>query len=162
MVPAARPAVPVVVAAMGSQALRATGELADGTLPYLAGPKTVAGHILPVIGDAAQAAGRPAPRVIAAFPGVVTADPAATRRLAEQQLAFYATVPSYRAVLEREGVGHPAELAAIGDEDALGEHIDRYLTAGATDVLVTNTGLGTPEDRRSTWEFLGRLARARR
>jgi alkanesulfonate monooxygenase SsuD/methylene tetrahydromethanopterin reductase-like flavin-dependent oxidoreductase (luciferase family) len=29
---------PVYVAAMGPQALRVSGELADGTLPYLAGP----------------------------------------------------------------------------------------------------------------------------
>lgn len=37
---------PVLVAAMGPQALRVTGELADGTLPYLAGPKTLRDHIV--------------------------------------------------------------------------------------------------------------------
>ncbi|GAA4637707.1 TIGR03564 family F420-dependent LLM class oxidoreductase [Actinoallomurus vinaceus] len=160
-VPGAEPPVPVIVAAMGPQALRATGELADGTLPYLVGPKTIADHILPIITEAAEAAGRPAPRIIAAFPGVVTADPAATRARAEQVLGFYATIPSYRAVLDREGVAHPADLAAIGDEDTVAERVEAYFAAGATDVLVTNTGLGTPEDRLGTWELLGRLARTR-
>ncbi|MEV5705853.1 TIGR03564 family F420-dependent LLM class oxidoreductase [Actinoallomurus sp. NPDC052274] len=161
-VPGAEPPVPVVVAAMGSQALRATGELADGALPYLAGPKTIAGHIVPTITEAAEAAGRPAPRVIAAFPGVVTADPATTRAAAERSLAFYGTIPSYRTVLDREGVDHPVELAAIGDEDTLAGHVAAYFAAGATDVLITNTGLGTPEDRLRTWELLGRLTRERR
>ncbi|WP_433179059.1 TIGR03564 family F420-dependent LLM class oxidoreductase [Actinoallomurus sp. CA-150999] len=160
-VPGAEPSVPVIVAAMGPQALRATGELADGTLPYLAGPKTIAGHILPIVSEAAEAAGRPAPRIIAAFPGVVTADPASTRVRAEQALAFYRTIPSYRAVLDREGVGHAVELAAIGDEDTLAEYVEAYFAAGATDVVVTNTGFGTPQDRLRTWELLGRLARAR-
>jgi F420-dependent oxidoreductase-like protein len=35
--------VPIYVAAMGPKALQVTGELADGTLPYLAGPRTIAG-----------------------------------------------------------------------------------------------------------------------
>jgi F420-dependent oxidoreductase-like protein len=65
---------PVYVAAMGPNALRVTGELADGTLPYLAGPRTVAEFIAPTITKAAANAGRPAPRVIAAVPVLVTDD----------------------------------------------------------------------------------------
>ena len=41
--------VPVYVAAMGPKALRVTGELADGTLPYLAGPRTIAEFIEPTM-----------------------------------------------------------------------------------------------------------------
>jgi len=48
----ATPPVSLVVAAMGPQALRVTGELADGTVPYLAGPKTVGELIVPTINDA--------------------------------------------------------------------------------------------------------------
>src|SRR5436305_14292235 len=33
--------IPIYVAAMGPRALQVTGELADGTLPYLAGPRTI-------------------------------------------------------------------------------------------------------------------------
>ena len=35
--------IPIYVAAMGPKALHVTGELADGTLPYLAGPRTISG-----------------------------------------------------------------------------------------------------------------------
>src|SRR6185437_8410089 len=100
--------VPIYVAAMGPKALRVTGELADGTLPYLAGPRTIEEFIVPTIGAAATAAGRPAPRIIAAVPVVVSDDVDAARALAVQELAFYETIPSYAKVIAREG----AERAA--------------------------------------------------
>jgi alkanesulfonate monooxygenase SsuD/methylene tetrahydromethanopterin reductase-like flavin-dependent oxidoreductase (luciferase family) len=156
----AEPPVPVVVAAMGPQALRVTGELADGTLPYLAGPKTLAEFIVPTITQAARSAGRPAPRIVAALAGLVTADVEATRAAAREQMAFYLNVPSYRAVLEREGVAHPADLAVIGDEESLAAAIDRYVEAGATEVVVTNTGFNGADDRRRTWQLLGELNRS--
>jgi F420-dependent oxidoreductase-like protein len=157
----AEPPVPVLVAAMGPQALRVTGELADGTLPYLAGPKTLAGFIVPTITEAARAAGRPAPRIVVALFAVVTADADGVRATAREHMAFYANVPSYRAVLDREGVAHPAELAVIGDEETVAAAIDRYFEAGATEILVTNTGLNGSGDRRRTWELLGALNQGR-
>jgi F420-dependent oxidoreductase-like protein len=156
----AQPPVPVLVAAMGPQALRVTGELADGTLPYLAGPKTLADFIVPTISEAARSAGRPAPRVVVALVGVVTADVDSVRATAVEQMAFYLNVPSYRAVVEREGVTHPAELAVIGDEETLTAAVNRYFGAGATDIVVTNTGLNGARDRRRTWELLGALGRS--
>jgi F420-dependent oxidoreductase-like protein len=153
----AQPPVPVLVAAMGPLALRVTGELADGTLPYLAGPRTLAEFIVPTITEAARAAGRPAPRIVVALAGVVTADADGVRAAAAEQMALYLNVPSYRAVLEREGVAHPAELAVIGDEENLAAAIGRYCDAVATEILVTNTGINGARDRSRTWELLGAL-----
>jgi len=133
--------VPVYVAAMGPKALRVTGELADGTLPYLAGPRTIEEFIVPTIGDAAAAAGRPAPQVIAAVPVIVTSETAAdieaARSIAAEELSFYAGIPSYAKVIEREGVGQPGELAAVGPSDAVRKHLQRYLDAGATDLVLS-------------------------
>ncbi|WP_218920522.1 LLM class flavin-dependent oxidoreductase [Lentzea guizhouensis] len=54
---------PLLVAAMAPRALRVTGELADGTVPYLAGPRALAEHIVPRWprrrGTAGSAGGRP-------------------------------------------------------------------------------------------------------
>ena len=157
----ATPPVQVVVAAMGPQALRVTGALADGTLPYLAGPKTLAEFIVPTINGAARAAGRPTPRIVVAFPAVVTADVDSVRARAAEQMAFYLNVPSYKAVLAREGVSNPVELAVIGDEVALDAAIDRYFDAGATEIVVSQTGMSSGEDRRRTWRILGELNRSR-
>ena len=59
---------PIVVAALGPQMLKVTAELADGTLTWCTGPATLAEHTVPTINAAAEAAGRPVPRVIAALP----------------------------------------------------------------------------------------------
>ncbi|WP_103354073.1 TIGR03564 family F420-dependent LLM class oxidoreductase [Amycolatopsis sp. CA-128772] len=135
--------VPVIVAAMGPQALRVTGELADGTLPFLAGPKALSEEIVPAL-----PAGK---RIIAAVPAIVTDDPDAVRALAVEQIGFYAQIPSYRRILDVEGVGHPADLAIIGDEKTVLAGLQRYYDAGATDVLVTQTGIRSSEERLRTW-----------
>ncbi|HEY2061210.1 MAG TPA: TIGR03564 family F420-dependent LLM class oxidoreductase [Amycolatopsis sp.] len=149
--------VPIIVAAMGPQALRVTGELADGILPFLAGPRTLAENIVPALTQAAERAGRPAPRVIAAVPVVVTSDVAAVRQTAAAELGFYSTIPSYQKVLATEGVDHAAQLALIGDEEAVAAGVRQYYEAGATEVLFAQTGLNGPADRERTWRLAGAL-----
>jgi F420-dependent oxidoreductase-like protein len=129
--------VPVYVAAMGPKALQVTGELADGTLPYLAGPRTIAEFIEPTITKAAADAGRPKPRIIAAVPVLVSDDADAAHALAAQQLSFYETIPSYQKVIAREGVASAADLAAIGPAESVVRQLKRYLDAGATDVVLS-------------------------
>ncbi|WP_017240837.1 TIGR03564 family F420-dependent LLM class oxidoreductase [Streptomyces sp. SS] len=158
-VPGARPPVPVLVAAMGPQALRVSGELADGILPFLAGPRALAEHIVPAVTAAATAAGRPAPRIVALVPGVVTADAEAVREKAHEALALYEGIPSYRRAIELSGAPRAAGLAVIGDEETVAEEVRRYREAGATEVVFTATELNGEEDRRRTWKLLGELAR---
>ncbi len=149
----AQPRVPVLVAAMGPQALRVSGELADGILPYLAGPRTLGDHIVPVVTESAGTA----PRVVAFVPGVVTSDIEGARAKAVEQLAFYEQVPSYRRVIELEGATRAADLAVIGNEETVAAAIQRYFDAGATEVVLTATDLAGPDDQRRTWQLLGEL-----
>lgn len=150
--------VPIIVAAMGPQALRVTGELADGTLPYLAGPRALAEQIVPAITRAAESAGRPAPKIIAAVPAVVTDDVDEVRELAAGQLAFYDSIPSYSRIIAAEGVAKAAEIAVIGDEKVVSAAVQRYFDAGATEVVLTTSGLRNAEDRLRTWQLLGELS----
>jgi F420-dependent oxidoreductase-like protein len=129
--------VPVYVAAMGPKALRVTGELADGTLPYLAGPRTIAEFIEPTVAKAAADAGRPKPKIIAAVPVLVSDDVDAARAFATQRLSFYETIPSYQKVIAREGLASTADLAAIGSAESVRRQLQRYLDAGATDVVLS-------------------------
>jgi F420-dependent oxidoreductase-like protein len=150
--------VPLIVAAMGPQALRAAGELADGTVTYLAGPRSLEGTIVPTLNRAAADVGRPAPRVIAAVPAVVTDDVDIVRQTAAVHLGPYASIPSYRRVLAEEGVSHPADLALIGDEKTVEAGIRRYFDAGATEVVLIHTGMRSSRERLRTWALAGRLA----
>jgi F420-dependent oxidoreductase-like protein len=129
--------VPVYVAAMGPKALQVTGELADGTLPYLAGPRTIAEFIEPALAKAAADAGRPKPRIIAAVPVLVSDDGDDVRAFAAQQLSFYEAIPSYQKVIAREGVASATDLAAIGPAESVVRQLKRYLDAGATDVVLS-------------------------
>jgi F420-dependent oxidoreductase-like protein len=144
--------IPLYVAAMGPKALRVTGELADGTLPYLAGPRTLEEFIVPTISDAAAAAGRPAPRILAAVPVVVSDDVESARTLATEELAFYETIPSYATVIAREKADRAVDLAAVGPSDAVRNQLQRYLDAGATD-LVLSPMRSNPADPERLWEI---------
>ncbi|MFI2205420.1 TIGR03564 family F420-dependent LLM class oxidoreductase [Streptomyces sp. NPDC020192] len=158
-VPGAEPPVPILVAAMGPQALRVSGALADGILPYLAGPRALAEHLVPAVTAAAEAAGRPAPRIVAFVPGVVTADVEAVRERATEALSFYERFPSYQRVIGLSGGTRAVDLAAIGDEETVAAEVRRYREAGATEVVFTATDLGGDADRRRTWQLLGELAK---
>ena len=127
--------VPVGVAALGPQMLRLAGEQADGTVLWMTGPVTVRDHIVPVITAAAAAAERPSPRVVCLLPVCVTSDPDAARERAAKVFAIYGELPSYRAMLDREGAAGPADVAIVGDEDAVAAQISALGEAGVTDFV---------------------------
>jgi len=146
------------VAAMGTAMLKLTGEMADGTILWLTGPATVADHIVPTITSAAEAAGRQSPRVIVCVPMCVTDDPDAARQKVAKIWALYGQLPSYRAMLDREGVDGPADLAILGDEEFVSAQIRRFESIGATDV--SGVLVGSKEERERTAALLGQLASA--
>src|SRR5438270_8008836 len=149
--------IPVYVAAMDPKALRVAGELADGTLPYLAGPRTIDEFIVPEITKAAAEAGRPAPRIIAAVPVLLSEDVDDARTLAAPQLSFYETIPSYRNVIAREGVGSVVSLAALGPEESVVRQLRRYRDAGATDVVISPLDRSSSADREALWRLTAAL-----
>jgi F420-dependent oxidoreductase-like protein len=149
--------VPVYVAAMGPKALQVTGELADGTLPYLAGPRTIAEFIEPAIAKAAADAGRPKPRIIAAVPVLVSDDGDAAHAFAAQQLSLYETIPSYQKVIAREGVASATDLAAIGPAESVVRQLKRYLDAGATDVVLSPLDRADAQVAEEIWTVAASL-----
>ncbi len=152
----------ILVAALAPKMLALTGAEADGTITWMTGPKTIREHTVPRIAEAAARAGRPAPRIVVGLPVAITKDPAAARRAAAQQFAIYGTLPSYRAMLDREGAEGPADVVVAGDEAAVGQALTRLEEAGVTDFLwapcpVEGDGEAVPRTRA----FLAGLARGR-
>src|SRR5207247_11463571 len=92
--------------------------------------------------EAAAQAGRPAPRIVVELPLALTGDVAAARELAGRMFKTYASLPAYRAMLDREGAAGPAEVAVVGDHDAIGEQLLRLAEAGATDFNAAPFSLG--------------------
>jgi F420-dependent oxidoreductase-like protein len=128
---------PVVVAALGPKMLEVAGRLADGTATWMTGAKTLAEHTVPTINKAAKDAGKPVPRVIAALPFALTNDPRAARDVANQVYAIYGQLPSYRAMLDREGAATPADVGLLGDESVLRAGLARLRDAGVTHFLAS-------------------------
>jgi F420-dependent oxidoreductase-like protein len=138
-----------VVAALGPQMLALAGRLTDGTLTWCVGTSTLASYTVPTIRAAAEAAGRPAPRVIAGLPVAVTDDQAAARERMAKNLAIYPTLPSYRAMLDREGVAGPADIAVCGSEEEVLDGIGRLADAGVTDLAASCTWTNDDEKERT-------------
>lgn len=145
--------VPLIVAALGPTMLKLAGQHSDGTITWMTGHKTIADHIAPSINAAADAAGKAAPRIVCGMPIVLTNDESGAREAIGQQLAMYGQLPSYRAMLDREGAAGPADIALAGDEATLREGLKHYRDAGVTDFNAAIVDMGNGEGDR-TLEFL--------
>jgi 5,10-methylenetetrahydromethanopterin reductase len=149
---------PVLVAALGDTMLSLAGRVADGTITWMTGTKTIESHIGPTIRAAAEKAGRPAPRIGASLPISVTTDVERVKERANKEFAIYPTLPSYKAMLDKEGVEHPADIAFIGDEDSVIASIEKLAAAGATDFVASI--VGNTEERGRTLALLSDMARS--
>lgn len=139
----------VVIAALGEQMLKVTARLADGTLTWCTGPQTLKDHTIPTLRAAANEAGRDATRVIAALPVCVTKDRAAAHERAAKVFVVYGQLPSYRAMLDKEGVGGPADIAIVGSHDEVVERIAALADTGVTDFAAVEFG-GNPDEVADT------------
>jgi F420-dependent oxidoreductase-like protein len=139
----------VVVAALGPQMLRLCGALTDGTSTWCVGVDTLKTLTVPTLTEAAEAAGRPAPRVVCALPICVTDDVDGARARAAEVFAIYTQLPSYRAMMDREGVAGPADLAIVGPEAEVRGQLAEVAAAGVTDF---NASIfpGNPEEGART------------
>lgn len=133
-VPGAQP-VPVVVAALGPKMLKLAAERAAGTVTWMTGPRTLADHTVPTITSAAETAGTGPMRVVSALPVAVTDDVAGARARAAEVFAVYGGLPSYRAMLDREGAAGPEDVALVGTAAEVRAGIEAMRDAGVTDFV---------------------------
>jgi F420-dependent oxidoreductase-like protein len=159
VVPGTSP-VPVLVGALSPLMVQVAGELADGIVTWLAGPRTLGEHILPRLH--AAAAGRAAPRVVAALPVAVCADAGLARRTADDMFTRYAGLEIYRRQLEREGVPSPGGLAITGTEAEIETQLRRLAGLGVSEFwpIIFPAGDDPASSRHETKKLLARLATA--
>lgn len=156
---------PVLIAALGPIMLRIAGERTDGTILWLADERAIAGHIAPRITEAAEGAGRPAPRIVAGIPvclcrddEVDTAVDRANRLLSEAEVS-----PNYQRLLDQGDARSVGDILAAGSEAAIEKRLRAFADAGVTDVSVRVVPIGDGRDERlasmrRTRELLGSLA----
>lgn len=142
----------LLVAALGTRMLTLAGTLADGTLLWMTGPKTIASHVTPTIRGAAARASRGEPRIVASLPIAVTNDVAGARERINDDYAMYATLPSYAAMLEKEGEREPAGVSIIGSKDHVLEQLEGLAAAGVSEF--SGAPSGTKEEREAALDVL--------
>jgi len=142
----------VIVAALGPKMLELAGRVTDGTVTWMTGPATLASHVVPIITAAAERAGRPAPRVVASLPICVTNDADTVRERAAKDFQVYGFLPSYRAMLDREGAAGPADVAMVGDEATVTKELGRLADAGTTEFVASI--IGNRDERAETRALL--------
>ena len=110
---------PILIAALAPRMLRIAGEQAEGTVTWMVGRKTLETHIVPRISSAARAAAKTFSR--------------------------YGELPSYRRMLDMEGVEGPQDVAVLGDEGEVERQLRELAGAGATDLLPMMFPVGDDE-----------------
>jgi 5,10-methylenetetrahydromethanopterin reductase len=161
VVPGTSP-VPVLVGALSPLMVQAAGELADGVVTWLAGPRSLGEQIVPQLIAAAR--GRPAPRVVAALPLAVCADASLARRAADEVFARYAGLDNYHRLLVREGVSSLGAVAIVGTEADIEKQIGRLSDVGVTELwpIVFPVGDDAAGSRQQTRALLAERAAATR
>ena len=152
-----RQQIPVLVAALGPQALAVTGKWADGTTLAWVGPKTIREHIVPRLNEAAAIHQRSAQRVVATLPVCITKDANTVRQSIGEGLSLYGRLPSYKAMFEREGADGPADVALVGSRAEVADRIAELADAGVTDFAPSEYCLQR-EEWLDTRELLVELA----
>ena len=150
------PDIPLFLAALGPEAVRVTGELADGWFPFLL-PRSGLRDGIERLGAGAAAAGRPRPLVSPGVPVALAENPATAHAVACWWVATYLTGmgPVYPRTLRRLGfdaavdavlAANPTprttsipnsarvlldELTVWGDAEAGRERLEHWFEAGA-------------------------------
>ncbi len=139
----------VMVAALGEQMLKLAGSRTDGTILWCVGPKTIAEHIAPTINETAERANRPQPSIVCSIPVWVTDNVEPARDFIAQMLSIYAELPSYRRMLDIEGLHGLGELSIVGSETEVADRIADIADAGATDFTAVPLGADPDEIART-------------
>jgi F420-dependent oxidoreductase-like protein len=156
---------PVLLAALGPAMLRLAGERASGTILWMADERAISSHVVPHITRAAQAAGRPAPRVVAGVPVSLCRDDqvdAAVSR-ANRILAEAEVSPNYQRLLDLGDASDVGDILAAGSESAVEKRLRAFADAGTTDLSARVVPIGDSRDERvasaqRTRAFLASLA----
>ena len=125
----------LMLAALAPAMLRMAAERADGTVTWMTGINAVETHIASRLNAAAEAAGRPQPRICVALPVAVTDDAQGARERAGQIFQVYGQLPNYQRVLAKSGAKGPGDVAIVGSEAEVEEQLRALAKAGATDFL---------------------------
>jgi len=157
----------VLIAALGPVMLKLAGERTDGTILWLADERAIETHVAPRINAAAEAVGRPTPRIVAGIPVCLCADSEVDTAIARTNrvLSEAEISPNYQKLLDHGDAQEVGDILAAGSEAAIEKRLRAFADAGATDVSLRVVPIGQGREEllassRRTREFLASLGGA--
>lgn len=158
---------PILLAALGPTMLRLAAERTQGTILWMADERAIGDYVVPTITSAADAAGRPAPRIVGGVPVALCArhEVDDARVYASEVLGHADFSPNYVRLLEHGDAQDVGDTMAAGDEAAILTRLGRYVDAGVTDLAIRviplgNDAMARTSSRRRTQEFLASMCPA--
>ena len=159
---------PVMLAALGPKMLELAGSRTDGTILWMADERAIGSHIAPTLTAAAEAAGRPAPRIQAGIPVCLCADDEVDAAVARTNriLSEAEVSPNYQKLLDQGDATTVGDLLAAGTEVSIEKRIQSFADAGTTDLSFRVVPIGENRDEliassKRTRAFLASLASSR-
>jgi F420-dependent oxidoreductase-like protein len=156
---------PVLLAALGPRMLQLCGERTDGTILWMADERAIGSHVVPTLNRAAEAAGRPAPRVVAGIPVCLCGDDEIDAAVARTNriLAEAEVSPNYQKLLEHGDARTVGDILAAGSESTIVKRLRGFADAGVTDISVRVVPIGAGREEliassRRTRELVASLA----
>lgn len=157
--------VPVLLSALSPRMLRIAAEFADGVVLWMASASAIAARIAPLLREAANAQGKPAPRIVAGLPVAVHDDADEARVAISATASSYERMTNYQNIIRAGGGERAADVGIVGDEGAVARQLAELIDAGATDVWAQPVAVGADRAQLSaslnrTRGLLSEVARA--
>jgi alkanesulfonate monooxygenase SsuD/methylene tetrahydromethanopterin reductase-like flavin-dependent oxidoreductase (luciferase family) len=145
--------IPVLISALGPQAFRVAGEVADGALPYACPIPYLLNTALPAMNEGAAATSRPRPPLVAQVSVAFTEDRATALEAGRQALSFAAR--DYRNMFLGAGFSDweidtvadsfVEKLMIFGSESKIKDYLQELLATEIDELAVSLVGFSDPE-----------------
>ena len=148
--------VPVMGAALGTQAFQMCGAEADGAISWVCPGSYLHDVALPAMRTGADRAGRAVPPLVAHLPVCIHDDPNEAREAVRQQFAGFARAPFYQNMFIAAGFPEVSQgtwsdrmvdsVAAWGDESRVMECVEQLFSLGASEIMASPVPAGDDRD----------------
>ena len=143
------PRTPILISALRSNAFQLAGELADGAITWVCPIPYLVETAIPAMAQGASKVDRARPPIIAHVPVIISENRDVVRRLAHEQLGFYAQLPFYMSMFVAAGFpigpggSFPDELidalVVSGSIDQITCRLEEIHAAGIDELLLAPT-----------------------
>jgi F420-dependent oxidoreductase-like protein len=138
--------IPLLVSALGEEAFRLAGEIADGAISWVCPVPYLLDKALPALRAGAQAHDRPVPPLVAHIPIAMSTNEAAVHEAAMSRISYYTKAPFYAHMFAEAGFPIAADgsgtdalvksLVVAGNQAQVEQRLRELIASGLDELLL--------------------------